>query len=370
MTLDISSTEAGLERQKTSKHVRQQDPFDPPDVLTSPTATYNPNLRRRDSEPYPNHRRTGTTTDIELRDLTPNRRSMARTPSPTPSEEIALTTGAIDWKAMKSWRFWIRWEWRWYYPLAAILGGLAAVISIKSEDIVRALTPANDWLHDTPAAWLIPIAILMVLCYPPLFGQEIVAMLCGVVWGLWIGFGIVAAGTLFGEILAFYSFQSCCTARAKKAENSTLSYACFAQLVREGGFKVALMVRLSVIPPHCKYIPRLLDLVFALCGMNIFIFIAAAFLSLPKQMILVYLGVALAESGNGQSTPTSKAISAVAIIVGLIISVLTMAYIVRRMDKIKPRLIYEKRQARKGKVVDDRASVLNNAASEINLTIT
>ena len=25
------------------------------------------------------------------------------------------------------------------------------------------------------------------------------ALLCGVVWGLWIGFGIVAAGTFFGE---------------------------------------------------------------------------------------------------------------------------------------------------------------------------
>lgn len=27
-----------------------------------------------------------------------------------------------------------------------------------------------------------------------------VAILCGVVWGTWVGFGIVAAGTLLGEI--------------------------------------------------------------------------------------------------------------------------------------------------------------------------
>ncbi len=33
-----------------------------------------------------------------------------------------------------------------------------------------------------------------------LFGHEILAILCGLVWGLWPGFGITAAGTLIGEI--------------------------------------------------------------------------------------------------------------------------------------------------------------------------
>jgi hypothetical protein len=34
-----------------------------------------------------------------------------RTPSPTPSEKKELGKGAIDWKAMMNWRFWIRREW-------------------------------------------------------------------------------------------------------------------------------------------------------------------------------------------------------------------------------------------------------------------
>ena len=46
---------------------------------------------------------------------------------------------------------------------------------------------------------MIPIVILIVISFPPLFGHEIVALLCGVVYGLWIGFGIVAAGTFIGE---------------------------------------------------------------------------------------------------------------------------------------------------------------------------
>jgi uncharacterized membrane protein YdjX (TVP38/TMEM64 family) len=35
---------------------------------------------------------------------------------------------------------------------------------------------------------------------PQLFGHEIIAILCGTVWGLWIGFAIVAAGSFLGEL--------------------------------------------------------------------------------------------------------------------------------------------------------------------------
>lgn len=50
-----------------------------------------------------------------------------------------------------------------------------------------------------PAGWLIPIVILIIISFPPLFGHEIIGLLCGVVYGLWIGFVIVAAGTFLGE---------------------------------------------------------------------------------------------------------------------------------------------------------------------------
>jgi hypothetical protein len=58
-------------------------------------------------------------------------------------------------------------------------------------------------VRDLPAGWLIPVVIMIILSFPPLFGQEIIALLCGVVYGLWIGFAIVAAGTFIGEGMAF-----------------------------------------------------------------------------------------------------------------------------------------------------------------------
>ena len=46
--------------------------------------------------------------------------------------------------------------------------------------------------------------------------------------------------------------------------------------------------------------------VFSTCGMGIWTFSIAAILSLPKQFITVYLGVALEQSEDGQYRARSK----------------------------------------------------------------
>ena len=69
----------------------------------------------------------------------------------------------------------------------------------KADTNLQKLTPIAEKIRNIPAGWLIPIAVLFVLSFPPLFGHEIIALLCGVVYGLWVGFGIVSAGTFLGE---------------------------------------------------------------------------------------------------------------------------------------------------------------------------
>ena len=113
------------------------------------------------------------------------------------------------------------------------------------------------------------------------------------------------------------AFKWCCSARGEKLEKSKLTYGCLARVVREGGFKIALIARLSAIPGHCKYQPKLPYVVYSLaaivttavfstCGMGIWTFSIAAILSLPKQFITVYLGVALEDSEKGASRPRPR----------------------------------------------------------------
>ncbi|KAI0750333.1 hypothetical protein C8Q80DRAFT_1270059 [Daedaleopsis nitida] len=195
-----------------------------------------------------------------------------------------------------------------------------------------------------PFGWTIPIGILFVISFPPLFGHEIVAILCGLVWGLGIGFGIVAAGTFLGELGNFYAFKYCCAARGEKLERTKISYACLARVVREGGFKIALIARLSAIPGHFT------TAVFSTCGMGVWTFSIAAVLSLPKQFLTVYLGVALEQSEDGGGSTTDTIIKDVVLGVTTVITIGAMWYIYNEMNKVKVQVIYDRRKARQAKM--------------------
>src|SRR5882757_9855039 len=93
-------------------------------------------------------------------------------------------------------------------------------------------------------------------------------------------------------------------------EKSNIMYSALGRVVREGGFKIALIVRYSAIPGHCvsslffylkfalHFVCLVTTAIFAICGMNIFVFMLAAALSLPKQFITVYIGTLLESSAD------------------------------------------------------------------------
>ncbi|KAF7290616.1 hypothetical protein MIND_01301800 [Mycena indigotica] len=278
-----------------------------------------------------------------------------RTPSPTPSEAKALRSGLFDWKTLLSWRFWIRREWLWYYVAIVLIMTITALVSIYHHQIVDWLTPVTKWLHSFKFGWVVPIAILFVISFPPLFGHEIVAILCGLVWGLWIGFAIVCAGTFLGEVGNFYAFKYCCNARGEKMERTQIPYACLARCVRTGGFRIALIARFSAIPGHFT------TAVFATCGMNIWVFSIAAILSLPKQFITVYLGVILEQADKGTTSTQSKIISDSVLGATFLVTLLAMWYIFHHMALAKPAVIYERRKARQAKL--ERTDVYGESAA-------
>jgi uncharacterized membrane protein YdjX (TVP38/TMEM64 family) len=103
-------------------------------------------------------------------------------------------------------------------------------------------------MKNFPAGWIVPIVALFVLSFPPLFGQEIICLMVGIVWGLAIGFGIVLAGTLIGDLANFFAFKYCLRGQAVKLEGSNKNYASLAHIVREGGFFLIVVIRLSAVP--------------------------------------------------------------------------------------------------------------------------
>lgn len=71
-------------------------------------------------------------------------------------------------------------------------------------------------------------------------------------WGSW---KLLVCGTAIGIFRLLTSsasaFKYCCRSRGEKLERSNITYGCLAKVVRDGGFTVALIARLSAIPGHC-----------------------------------------------------------------------------------------------------------------------
>ncbi|KAJ7300351.1 hypothetical protein DFH08DRAFT_1088423 [Mycena albidolilacea] len=295
----------------------------PPTATTTddPTTTHNPyNSYNHNHDP---NAISGANHAAAARDIT-------RTPSPT-SSEIDLLNGVRKPRSLKT---------KIRFGLTLLLIALVIILVEAFHDkIVNALIPVTRWLHQTRAGWLIPIVVLIALSFPPLFGHELVAMLCGLVWGLGAGFGIVAAGTLLGEICTYFFFKHLCGARGRRLELSNVPYGTLAHIVREGGLPIAILVRYSSFPAHFT------TAVFSTCGMAFWVFFVAAVVSLPKQLVLVYIGVALASDDS-----KSNKIQHIVLGVTIVVTVLFMLYIRRLMKRAQPAVVYARRKARQAEM--------------------
>lgn len=246
----------------------------------------------------------------------------------------------FDWKGLFTWnRPWTRRRIVTCVCLVAIIV-LVSLFMFFHHQIVRALQPAVERIHDLKFGWLIPIAMFFVMSFPPLFGHEILAILCGVVWGAKVGFAITAAGTFIGEVANFYTFKYFCQARGDKLQRDSITYAALCKVVRERGFKVALVARYSAVPGH------LTTAIFSVCGMGIFTFMLAAVLSLPKQFATVYFGVMLESDPNSSGASTSRIIGDVICAITLLVTVVAMWYINKEVGKVKPQVIQERQKTR------------------------
>jgi len=273
-----------------------------------------------------------------------NRSALTRTPSPTPSEVQAMNssgagTGLIDLSSFKSKEFWFSLKGIIYGIALLVIIALVVLFAIFHTKIVVGLEPATNWAKRQTVGWLIPVGILVVLSFPPLAGHELVGLLCGITWGIGEGFGIMALGTVLGEALNYFVFKFWCTTRARKLENRKIMYACFARVIQEGGFKVILAARYSLIPSHIT------TTMFAASGMKFYIFLATAILSLPKQLVTVYIGVLMQESINGTSKK-EKIASVLVSVVSFIVTTFAFRILNKEINKVKPEVIYERRKTR------------------------
>ncbi|GAA5826545.1 hypothetical protein JCM11251_002419 [Rhodosporidiobolus azoricus] len=255
-----------------------------------------------------------------------------------------------DWKATTKKSF-KRKYWIWWI-LAVVLIVAVALIAWYRDDIVRKFEPHKDKIVNFPASWVIPIVVLVILSFPPLGGHELVLLVVGLIWGVWVGFAIACAGTLIGEILCFYLFKYLLTSRAAKIEQESVFYACIARLMRDGGLWIIIVVRFSAIPGH------VVTAIQSTVGMSIWIYSIAVIVSLPKQLAVTYMGDAIMQTdenaGKEESNQTTI-ISLVVLFVTTLATVLALYIVYMRARKLYPEVLADmrEREAAKSPLTND-----------------
>ncbi|KAK6197683.1 hypothetical protein LQW54_010692 [Pestalotiopsis sp. IQ-011] len=230
----------------------------------------------------------------------------------------------INWKKIFLTPKYIPW-----HILMIVIAVITVLITIYHDKVVEILRPFSAKVRDVPAGWLIPIAILIIISFPPLFGHEIIGLLCGVVYGLWIGFAIVAAGTFLGEVGTWFAFKKALRRKAEKMERTNLNYAALARVTRDSGFWMVFIIRFSIVPSHFS------TAVFSTCDVKFWHFCVATFLTLPKQIFIVYLGVLLVAQDENNKTQT------IVLVITFAITIFMGWYIWVKMKKAKAVLLSE-----------------------------
>lgn len=130
----------------------------------------------------------------------------------------------------------------------------------------------------------------------------------------------------------WFAFKIFFRRKAQELERKNLNYGALARLTRDGGFWIVLVIRLSAVPSHFS------TAVFSTCDVRFWHFFVSTFLSLPKQIVLVYLGVLLVQNDGGNKDNHIKTVMFA--IVG-VITLLLGVWIYIKMRKVKKVLLEE-----------------------------
>lgn len=186
--------------------------------------------------------------------------------------------------------------WGWWLLLLVIII-LSSILSSYHTKVALYLKPYQAQIKSASWSWIIPTILLIIVSFPPLFGHELIILISGMIWGLWIGFAIACAGTFLGEIMTYYAFKHLIGRRSARVEAGSVTYASLAKLMRDGGLGMVILVRASAMPGHVCTAMQ------ATIGIGVWVFTVACLVTLPKQFALVYVGMMLGDPGLDPKDP-------------------------------------------------------------------
>lgn len=242
---------------------------------------------------------------------------------PPPSSFEAPPTSRFGVGRLQGKKISKKWQKRlfWIVPLCILAVVLVVLFEVYKTDFERWLQPLANWLSARDSwSWTIPVGILVILSFPPLFGHEIVQLLVGIAYPFGVALAIAIAGAILGEAACFVVFKYMFSGYVERKIADKVNWAATARVAQTAGFRGVLVIRYSIVPPH------LANPLFACTGMKFWLYMTTVILSLPKSLVFVALG-----SPSSQNSKAAKWGKAAAIFVVVVITLIASVWIRKQM---------------------------------------
>lgn len=219
-----------------------------------------------------------------------------------------------DTPAAARWRL-VRW--------AAAAVALAAVVwlgrylghhLVALEAWVRGLGPAG------PLAFLAAFIVLALFCLP----DTLFAIAAGVLFGLWLGTGLIVAGVIAATSISFLLARRVLNDRVERRLEQSPRLLAIRRAIGGAGLRLQFLLRLTPLNPV------LVSYVLGTSGVRYRTFLIASAGLIPGLFVEVYLGYAAAHmskvTSGAQSHPPLHTAIAVG---GLVVCIVVMAMVTR-----------------------------------------
>lgn len=103
----------------------------------------------------------------------------------------------------------------WWLLFVAFVA-VASLAGIFRSDILAFVKPRREAIVAARFSWLVPVAVLVAVEFPPLGGHAVTVVATGAIWGFVQGMPIALGGTLLGETLCFLAFRTVLRKRAER----------------------------------------------------------------------------------------------------------------------------------------------------------
>ncbi|KAI9141030.1 snare associated Golgi protein-domain-containing protein [Paraphysoderma sedebokerense] len=209
----------------------------------------------------------------------------------------------------------------------------AAGLYVFREPVAKGLTQLYDFIKSLGLGGDFLLLLLIILtCFPPIFGYSILVFMCGFIYGFPHGFLPLATGSMIGALGCFTLSR---TLFKEYFNRISLKYRYLLQVnkvIEQKGFWILLCVRLGPWPYSA------VNVLAAQTSISAWSFGFASLIALPKFLISIYIGSTLTSLVDAMNSnmefknPIALVISAVGITVS-IIGAIWFSWVIRREVK-------------------------------------